>query len=114
MPSVIIHFHLNKHVTWKKFPFTFTFLAGLHFNYFFRRHNDFTKTIFSSLQTNAFTQCFDNIIFKARVSMNDIPSLYAFFFSHLKNLSAIFDLSANPLTRKIYDPIPTKLMLQKL
>src|SRR5690606_7908824 len=99
MPSSLIHFHLNQHITREELAFALPLLATTHFNNFFGWYKNLAERLFHVRALNTFLQRPFYVLFKAGIGMNHIPTL-----RHLQPQPSTDDAGYSPAKKSVQRP----------
>src|SRR5690606_25206292 len=75
VPSLIIHFHVNQHITRIELALAFTLLSIAHFHHFFSGDQNIAKPLFQALQDNALLQRTHHLLFITGIGVHNITTL---------------------------------------
>ena len=94
IPRVFIHNHVNQDVTRKHPALDGTALAVFQFDFFFSRNNHLVDAVAAHImhRSRAMLKVFFNLVFIARIAMNDIPVAFSDWLC-IHSLSGYFYLT---------------------
>jgi len=80
VPGIVIHFHFDQDVAREEFALGNGFLAALHFDDLFDRHQDAAKEILQAETVDPLLQPAHDTLLETRIGVNDVPALAHDFF----------------------------------
>ena len=120
MPRLVVHLHLDQHITREELPLGNALLARLQFDDFLDGNQHLTECILHSLALNTLDERALHAFFEPRVGMNDIPPLAHDFLhprirsysAHSILLSVIQRKNAMTTTKANTNPVVCKVSLR--